>query len=246
MSRKTCTAKQLLRLGSRMERSMRRRYSAISERSSLAGTPDDIEAWLMSLPPDSPASRSASQENGADLLTTAICGQPPVARLELSRQNGLCWKMSQVCLPGMEDYTSDEYSDNWPRWGTIWRGALYPLPTLAPRTYGAGCGLLPTPMASDTGTRFNRSPSRGAKKRPTAIQERFPTPQSADAKGRQNWSVDHGEKLTNLVGGSLNPDWVEWLMGWPIGQTACEPLGTDKFRQWLQQHGEFCLEHYGE
>lgn len=30
----------------------------------------------------------------------------------------------------------------------------------------------------------------------------------------------------------LNPDFAEWLMGWPIGWTACQPLGTDKFRQW--------------
>lgn len=34
----------------------------------------------------------------------------------------------------------------------------------------------------------------------------------------------------------LNPDWCEWLMGWPIGHTALKPLGTDKFREWQQQH----------
>ena len=30
----------------------------------------------------------------------------------------------------------------------------------------------------------------------------------------------------------LNPLFVEWLMGWPIGWTACEPLGTEWCR-WL-------------
>ncbi len=35
----------------------------------------------------------------------------------------------------------------------------------------------------------------------------------------------------------LNPDWVEWLMGWPIGHTDLKPLETDKFREWQQQHG---------
>ena len=35
-------------------------------------------------------------------------------------------------------------------------------------------------------------------------------------------------------GGKLNPDWVEWLMGWPIGWTASRPLATDKFRLWQQ------------
>jgi len=40
-------------------------------------------------------------------------------------------------------------------------------------------------------------------------------------------------------GGQLNPDWVEWLMGWPIGWTACEPLGTARFQQWPQWHSGF-------
>ena len=36
--------------------------------------------------------------------------------------------------------------------------------------------------------------------------------------------------------GRLNPMWVEWLMGWPVGMTDLRPLGTDKFREWQQQH----------
>ena len=53
-------------------------------------------------------------------------------------------------------------------------------------------------------------------------------------------------KLYNMLGKkegkkmgcqSLNPFWVEWLMGWPLGWTDLKPLGMDKFRQWLQQHG---------
>jgi hypothetical protein len=42
---------------------------------------------------------------------------------------------------------------------------------------------------------------------------------------------------TEGSGGHLNPNWVEWLMGWPIGFTASEPLATDKFRQWCDSHG---------
>lgn len=31
----------------------------------------------------------------------------------------------------------------------------------------------------------------------------------------------------------------EWMMGWPApGWTALEPLGTDKYREWLRKHGE--------
>jgi hypothetical protein len=40
-------------------------------------------------------------------------------------------------------------------------------------------------------------------------------------------------------GGQLNPPWVEWLMGWPVGWTDLKPLETDKFQSWQQQHGGF-------
>lgn len=36
----------------------------------------------------------------------------------------------------------------------------------------------------------------------------------------------------------LNPAWVEWLMGWPIGHTELKPLETGKFREWQQQHSD--------
>jgi hypothetical protein len=39
------------------------------------------------------------------------------------------------------------------------------------------------------------------------------------------------------AGGQLNPNWVEWLMGWPIGWTDLKPLGTAKFQQWCDSHG---------
>ena len=41
------------------------------------------------------------------------------------------------------------------------------------------------------------------------------------------------------VGGQLNPDWVEWLCGLPIGWTDLQPLETVKFRQWRRLHGGF-------
>jgi hypothetical protein len=36
-------------------------------------------------------------------------------------------------------------------------------------------------------------------------------------------------------GGGVNPDWVEWLMGLPIGWSALQPLEMDGFRKsWLE------------
>jgi hypothetical protein len=38
----------------------------------------------------------------------------------------------------------------------------------------------------------------------------------------------------NADGGRANPEFVEWLMAWPMGWTALKPLGTDRFRTWLR------------
>ncbi len=43
--------------------------------------------------------------------------------------------------------------------------------------------------------------------------------------------------LAMQAGGSLNPTWVEWLMGWPLGWTDLKPLETDKSHSALQPHG---------
>lgn len=39
--------------------------------------------------------------------------------------------------------------------------------------------------------------------------------------------------------GSLNPEWVEWFMGWPVGWTDLQSLATGRFQQWLRLHGMF-------
>jgi len=57
-----------------------------------------------------------------------------------------------------------------------------------------------------------------------------------DGKSREDmldWVVEQN-------GGRLNPMWVEWLMGWPLGWTDLKPLEMDKFQQWRQQFSESC------
>ncbi len=69
----------------------------------------------------------------------------------------------------------------------------------------------------------------------------WPTPTKHDHKSE--WST-RGETLSQAAGSErggdglrLNPTWVEWLMGWPLGWTDCEPLATGKFQAWLRSHG---------
>ena len=61
----------------------------------------------------------------------------------------------------------------------------------------------------------------------------WPTPVARDYRhpGRsrmERTGGTQGEPLPQQVGGALNPTWVEWLMGWPLGWTDLKPLGTDK------------------
>ena len=43
--------------------------------------------------------------------------------------------------------------------------------------------------------------------------------------------------LNEQVGGALNPPWVDFLMGWPIGWTDLQPLGTGNAHKQQRSHG---------
>jgi len=51
------------------------------------------------------------------------------------------------------------------------------------------------------------------------------------------WIEKHGRQYSGQALGTINPKWVEWLMGWPIGWTDLRPLGTVGFRSWVTLHG---------
>jgi hypothetical protein len=85
---------------------------------------------------------------------------------------------------------------------------------------------------------------------------KWPTPTTRDYKGANGFETTkkkmedglraHMGQLPNVVqhmedkpiGGSLNPMWVEWLMGWPLGWTDLKPLEMDKSHYVQQPHGE--------
>jgi hypothetical protein len=82
----------------------------------------------------------------------------------------------------------------------------------------------------------------------TLAVKMWATPQARDFRSGEGHRYENPERTKNLndqaaqteASGQLNPDWVEWLMGWPIGWTASAPLATDKFRQWCASHGRPC------
>jgi hypothetical protein len=88
------------------------------------------------------------------------------------------------------------------------------------------------------------------------IQRKYLTPQAnEDAAGTPagkmqkmlgNSEAVMGKTPREWKKGTLNPSWVEWLMGWPIGWTDLKPLATDKFRNVQLWHSTFSQKDYSE
>jgi hypothetical protein len=73
---------------------------------------------------------------------------------------------------------------------------------------------------------------------PRLTKDGLYTTPCADDTGHRKGRYKQGRTaLSAQVGGALNPDWVEWLMGWPIGWTASARLATDRFRLWPSSPG---------
>ncbi len=81
------------------------------------------------------------------------------------------------------------WSRTWPQAGMTRNGTAYRLRPSAPRTYGHACSYWPTLVATET--------KRGSL-----------TPYSQG-----------GSSLTYALGGTPNPMWAEWFMGFPPGWT---------------------------
>ena len=88
--------------------------------------------------------------------------------------------------------------------------------------------MWPTPNASDSkdaNLKDNHNIKKGYLR---GIVKLWPTPTGQDAKnnGGPSQMERNSLPLNAEVGGSLNPAWVEWLMGYSPGWTDCEGLET--------------------
>jgi len=74
------------------------------------------------------------------------------------------------------------------------------------------------------------------KKRPSlaTIAKQLPTPTAHMAKetNAPSEALRNQPSMTSIVGGTLNPVWVEWLMGWPLGWTDLKPIDSDDICSW--------------
>jgi hypothetical protein len=107
--------------------------------------------------------------------------------------------------------------------------------------------LWPTPVHSEArqGLQIRRDGKKGTQQSLTTAVMTWPTPRTAGMCGgsgswdllNKNTTVEEARLMGAGNGGQLNPNWVEWLMGWPIGWTDLKPLGTDKSPSALQGLG---------
>jgi hypothetical protein len=120
--------------------------------------------------------------------------------------------------------------------------------------------LLPTPDASQRGPTKDYNPQAKSQSGRTlqSFAAKFPTPQASDNRDRGNMSnpsvqrrVAIGKQISlsqsvHPTSGQLNPTWVEWLMGWPLGWTDLKPLATDKSPCVQQQHGISLVKEFND
>ena len=159
----------------------------------------------------------------------AACSSRPFAWLQYLSLGTFCWRTSQRSLLG----GWIEYSASWPRSGMTQNGTAYRLQTLAHRISATGYlsleqkrEIFPTPIVGD-------SRAAGSRKKRSCLsltdvvcrgRRRWPPPAASATRPRGNpesLSVQRrilaGKQvaLSQTVSGMLNPEFVEWLMGFP-------------------------------
>ncbi len=156
-------------------------------------------------------------------------------------------KTSQGYCQARMDGSLDVFSGTWPRAGMTRNGTAYLRQPLAPITAAIGSGLWATPGAEDGNRGAQDGRIRKAGGHQVTLRDQvitpsmWPTPTSRDHKGcGKNGRVRDGSLQTDTLdravwasngNGLLNPQWVEWLMGYPLEWTVCAVSGMRSSRK---------------
>lgn len=180
------------------------------------------ESWIASLEV-SPARTSARPGREPDSLAhDPGYGLSTPASWRKSDQESSSSRTSRPSSSG----DSTGFSATWPRWGSMRSGACSARPGSGRLTAGKGSSFWPTPTARDwkDGAATGNEPTNGILGRTAA-----------------RWTPSHPDQ-TPATGSTspkmLNPRFVEWLMGLPLGWTDYAPVETESFRSWQRTHTE--------
>lgn len=161
------------------------------------------------------------------------------------------WRM----LPTSSPTASTSFSGTWPTSGTMQNGVCSAQTMWAHHISAIASGLSPAaPSVLPTTTPYaicatNPTAHDTTSTTPTVpvlaqIPARWPTPMARDGKGgyvggrirngKVSWDqLDVAVQYTSnqhKTGGPLNPRWVEWLMGYPVGWLSCVVSATPSSR----------------
>ena len=187
-----------------------------------------------------PVSPIVSPADVAPPPTTATSGPSSPALFASLNPDGswrkTCQGYSQMTLDG----SLEAFSETWPRAGMTRNGTAYRLRPSAPLTDATASGSWPTPTGRDwkdgSATACQNVPANGLLGRVVHL----PTPQATDYR-TVNSTFGSCLRRADVMGpverdlfgaiGGLNPTWVEWLMGFPLGWTDCADSVTPSSRK---------------
>jgi hypothetical protein len=187
------------------------------------------------LPEDFHAKTSQQQESRRELMASEVdSGASLPVLLASYNPDTQSWKTSQTSLVATADDGLDEFLETWPRSGMTRSGIAYQLPRLAPTTTEIGSGLLRTPTASNgsqgpKSKEFYEHCRKTGQSTVNLVEEvrhtpaHWPTPTARDYKDGKAPYYREGilqtDTVGRAVGGPVNPQFSEWLMGFPLGHT---------------------------
>lgn len=194
---------------------------------------------------DSHANLSPQQAEEKEKLMTVISGLKCLELSERLNRPLLLAKTLLACSQWKMAKHLTRYALTWKMKATKSNYLLFRLAVLELGTDEIGCGLLLTPATvqiAETPEHYRSRMDKAGYKNGNSWnsllsqikfgQDKFfPTPQASDNRDRGNISNPSIQKRmlkgkqimlsqsVNENSGQLNPNWVEWLMGYPIGWT---------------------------
>lgn len=187
-------------------------------------------ATLISLQQGFHANLLVFQDKEKDLMMNVTYGLNSLGLSAKYDQASASWKMCQDSYQLMMDGSLEKFSMIWPRSGIMLCGIAYQLPPLARITREIESGLWPTPLAQEGGQGINPK-SRGKKLHIEVKKWPTPTAHLAKETNAPSEAKRNEPSLSSIVGGKLNPQFVEWLMGYPTDHTALNASETQSFQQ---------------
>ena len=218
-----------------------------------------LEKWITSLV-GSHANLGVSQESKREQRMKDGFGgtlKKSFARFDLASYS---WKTFQASLMG--DLTP--FLGTWPKSGSMLNGVCskrLPLVQTITETDFSYLDIMPTPnaslMATEGSTRQLRDLYLKGKltleeatainqgfnplRKKGAMKQFFPTSEANPEKYSVQGNTQASKSLNAIHGGKLNPEWVEWLMGWPIGWTDLEPVVMELYHSKQPSHIPYLL-----